>query len=167
MRERATSDEVTGVWLRTATTGVAHMLIWGISVVSWAGLGTALPAAVWGAGVVIAALVGFGVLGWRWIRTRRLNLDLPAGGGTALGFRRSLLESWRLLTAAIGLGALIALLGTQLPIQGFDFVFFWIAAGLCAGGLGADRIDRRHGVVVARRDCGRGLVVLTRAAATP
>src|SRR5450759_1780310 len=29
MGGHATTDEVTGVWLRTATTGAAHMVIWG------------------------------------------------------------------------------------------------------------------------------------------
>jgi hypothetical protein len=169
MGDHATSEGVTGVWLRTATTGVAHMLIWGISVVAWAGLGTALPGVVWAAGVALAGLVALGVVGWRWVRTRRLDLGSPAAGGTARGFRRSLAASWPLLAAAACLGAGMVWLATQLPIQGFDLAFFSIAAGLCVGGLCADRLDRRRGVVVVRRDAragGRGLVVLARVSAT-
>jgi hypothetical protein len=154
MGDHATSEGVTGVWLCTATTGVAHMLIWGISVVAWAGLGTALPGVVWAAGVALAGLV---------------DLGSPAAGGTARGFRRSLAASWPLLAAAACLGAGMVWLATQLPIQGFDLAFFSIAAGLCVGGLCADRLDRRRGVVVVRRDAragGRGLVVLARVSAT-
>jgi hypothetical protein len=164
-----TSDEVTGVWLRTATTGVAHMVIWGISVASWVGLGTTLPGTVWAAGRALACVVALVVVGWRWVSTRQLDLGMPAGGGAARGFRGSLLASWPLLVGALGLGALMSWLAARLPIRGVDVVCLAIAVGVCAGGLCADRIDRRRGVVVVRREGGaRGcrLMVLARVGAT-
>lgn len=166
---RPNPDQVTGVWTRAATTGVAHVLIWGISAAAWTRFGIALPSAAWLAGAVVAAAAAACVLGWRWLRVRRLRVAAPDDPRRARGLRESVAASAPLMIASACLGGLFAGLGGLVPIRGLDVVLLCVAIGVVGGGVAADGLDRRRGVVVVRRDPasgGRGLVACARAVAS-